>query len=120
MQVRKEFLITIQDRRFIEVLIPALFIVIGLIGALNHSLWRDEMQGWLVAWNSDNWVDLWRNNAPSGHPVLLSVLIYLTKNITGTPLSMQLLHWLLGSLAISVFWRSSPFTLRTKILFTFG
>ncbi len=78
------------------------------------------MQGWLVAWNSDNWVDLWRNNAPSGHPVLLSALIYLTKNITGTPLSMQLMHWLLGAFAISIFWRFSPFSLIIKTLFTFG
>ena len=43
------------------------------------------MQGWLVAWRSDNLIDLWKNNAPSGHPVLWSLLIYFSKNITGTP-----------------------------------
>ena len=78
------------------------------------------MQGWLVAWQSDNLIDLWKNNAPSGHPVLWSLLIYFSKNITGTPISMQLMHWFLGSSAIVIFWRFSPFNLITKALFTFG
>ncbi|KGG11900.1 MULTISPECIES: hypothetical protein [Prochlorococcus] len=101
-------------------LVPFLFIFIGLIGAANHALWRDEMQGWLVAWRSDTWVDLWRNNAPSGHPILWSALIYSIKDLTGTPLSMQLLHWVLGSSAILVFWRWNPMPTLHKTLFTFG
>ena len=112
--------IKLPDQRFYEILLPILFIIIGLFAAFNHALWRDEMQGWLVAWQSDNLIDLWKNNAPSGHPVLWSLLIYFSKNITGTPLSMQLLHWFLGSFAILIFWRFSPFNLTTKSLFTFG
>ncbi len=112
--------ILLPDQRFYEIFLPILFIIIGLFGAFNHALWRDEMQGWLVAWHSDNLIDLWKNNAPSGHPVLWSLLIYFSKNITGTPISMQLMHWFLGSSAILVFWRFSPFNVTTKALFTFG
>jgi len=108
------------DQRFFEIFVPFLFIIIGLFGAFNHALWRDEMQGWLVAWHSDNLIDLWKNNAPSGHPILWSLLIYFSKNITGTPISMQLMHWFLGSSAILIFWRFSPFNITTKALFTFG
>mgnify|MGYP001214143642 FL=1 len=90
---------------FLEIFIPLIFILLGLYAAFNHSLWRDEMQGWLVAWRSESWVDLWKNNAPSGHPILWSALVYLVRDITGTPLSMQLLHWFLGSCAIICFWR---------------
>ena len=112
--------IFLPQKDFYGKLLPFLFIIIGLFGVFNHSLWRDEMQGWLVAWHSDNLIDLWKNNAPSGHPVLWSLLIYLSKNITGTPISMQLMHWLLGSSAILIFWKYSPFNLITKSLFTFG
>ena len=112
--------IQLPDKSFYEIFLPILFITIGLFGAFNHALWRDEMQGWLVAWHSDNLIDLWKNNAPSGHPVLWSLLIYFSKNITGTPISMQLMHWFLGSSAILVFWRFSPFNVTTKALFTFG
>ena len=120
MELKKINQIQLPDQRFFEISLPILFIIIGLFGAFNHALWRDEMQGWLVAWQSNNLIDLWKNNAPSGHPVLWSLLIYLSKNITGTPISMQLLHWFLGSSAILIFWRFSPFNLITKALFTFG
>ncbi len=108
------------ENQKINRIFPVLFILIGLLGAFNHVLWRDEMQGWLVAWRSDSWIELWQNNAPSGHPVLWSALIFLVKGLTGSPLSMQLLHWALGSMAILVFWKWSPFKAWQKILFTFG
>ena len=120
MEIKRINHIKLPEKDFYEIVLPVLFIIIGLFGAFNHALWRDEMQGWLVAWHSDNLIDLWKNNAPSGHPVLWSLLIYFTKNITGTPISMQLMHWLLGSSAILIFWRFSPFNLLTKFLFTFG
>ena len=120
MEFKRINYIQLPEKNFYEIFIPFLFIIIGLFGALNHALWRDEMQGWLVAWHSDNLIDLWINNAPSGHPVLWSLLVYFSKNITGTPTSMQLLHWLLGSSAILIFWKYSPFNVITKSLFTFG
>ena len=120
MEIKRINQIELTNQRFYEILLPILFIIIGLFAAFNHSLWRDEMQGWLVAWQSESLVNLWANNAPSGHPVLWSLLIYFSKNITGSPLSMQLMHWFLGSAAILIFWRFSPFNLTTKALFTFG
>ncbi len=78
------------------------------------------MQGWLVAVKSHSLIDLWRNNVPSGHPALWSLLIYLVKDITKTPISMQLLHWSLGSFAIIIFWLKSPFPTWQKTLFIFG
>ncbi len=103
-----------------NILFPSLFIFIGLLGVFNHSLWRDEMQGWLVARHSQNFVDLWLNNAPSGHPIIWSALIFCVKGLTNTPLSMQLLQWTLGSLSIICFWKWNPFPVFQKILFTFG
>ena len=120
MEFKRVNQIQLPDKQFYEKFLPILFIIVGLFGAFNHALWRDEMQGWLVAWQSNNLIDLWKNNAPSGHPVLWSLLIYFSKNITGTPLSMQLMHWFLGVSAILIFWRFSPFDLTTKALFTFG
>ena len=120
MKIKKINQIKYFDKEFFEIFLPITFVLIGLFAAFNHSLWRDEMQGWLVAWQSDNLIDLWKNNAPSGHPILWSVLIYFSKNITGTPVSMQIIHWLLGSSAIFIFWKFSPFNLTTKTLFTFG
>ncbi len=117
---RNLFSTKISKYRLIEILIPLIFILIGFFGALNHSLWRDEMQGWMVAWRSNSLKELWLNNAPSGHPVLWSMLIYMVKNSTANPLSMSILHWALGSFAVVLFWAYSPFTKLQKVLFTFG
>ena len=95
--IKRNFLVSYE---FVSV---TLFITIGLVAAFNHSLWRDEMQGWLVAWRSDTWVSLWQNNYPSGHPILWSALIYLVKDLTSSPLSMQLLHWALGGASLYCF-----------------
>ena len=73
------------NQRLLENFFPLIFALIGLYAAFHHSLWRDEMQGWLVAWRSNSWIELWKNNAPSGHPILWSALVYLVKDITGTP-----------------------------------
>ncbi len=47
-------------QHFYEILLPTFFIIIGLFGAFNHALWRDEMQGWLVAFQRDSLIDLWK------------------------------------------------------------
>ena len=79
MKIKKIIQIKYFDKEFFEIFLPITFVLIGLFAAFNHSLWRDEMQGWLVAWQSDNLIDLWKNNAPSGHPILWSLLIYFFK-----------------------------------------
>ena len=54
------------------------------------------------------------------HSSSFPYVCHFSKNLTGTPFSMQLIHWILGSSAILIFWRFSPFNLITKTLFTFG
>ena len=48
-----------------------LFAVLGLIGVLNHSMWRDEMNVWLIAKYSENLSDFLTNiHYDRGHPGL--------------------------------------------------
>ena len=49
MEIKRINQIQSSDKRFYEILLPIIYISIGLIAAFNHALWRDEMQGWLVA-----------------------------------------------------------------------
>ena len=61
--------IRLPSQRFYEIFLPSLFIIIGLFAAFNHALWRDEMQGWLVAWHSDNLIDCLLYTSPSPRDV---------------------------------------------------
>ena len=96
------------------------YLLFSLIGVFFHVLWRDEMQGWLVAVESKNILELWKNNAPSGHPILYPILIYISSIICKNPFSMQLMQWLLAVISMFIFLRWAPFTNLQKSLFAFG
>ena len=96
------------------------YLILSLIGVSFHVLWRDEMQGWLVAAESQNILELWVNNAPSGHPIVYPMLTYISSIIHKNPFSMQLMQWLLASTSVYMFLRWAPFTNLQKSLFAFG
>ena len=98
----------------------AIYILISLIGVSSHVLWRDEMQGWLVAVGSSNIFDLWANNAPSGHPIVYPFLTFICSFIYEKPLSLQLMQWSLAAICVFIFLSRAPFSKFQKLLFAFG
>ena len=98
-----------------------LFAMLGLLGIINHSMWRDEMNVWLIAKYSHNLADFWNNiRYDRGHPGLWHLLVAIAFHIVDNPIAMQILHWLIGSSAVLLLWLFAPFTQRQKILFSFG
>lgn len=97
-----------------------LFSILGLIGILNHAMWRDEMNTWLIVRDSASLGEMLGYVNYQGHPALWALLVALASNIADTPVVMQLLHWFLGTSAVVIFWYFSEFTRLQKILFTFG
>jgi hypothetical protein len=108
-----------EDTAWINVLV-IVFLVLGLIGILNHEMWRDELQAWMIARDSSSLIDLYNNLRYEGHPSLWYIFLYAITKFTDNPLAMQLFHLLIASGTIYVFAKFSPFTKLQKILFTFG
>ncbi|MEC7739061.1 MAG: hypothetical protein VYE46_09345 [Cyanobacteriota bacterium] len=98
----------------------AIYILISLVGVSSHVLWRDEMQGWLVAVGSSNILELWANNAPSGHPIVYPFLTFICSFIYEKPLSLQLMQWSLAAFCVFIFLSRAPFSKFQKLLFAFG
>ena len=98
----------------------AIYILSSLVGVSSHVLWRDEMQGWLVALGSSNIFDLWANNAPSGHPIVYPLLTFISSFIYDKPLSLQLMQWSLAAICVFIFLSRAPFSKFQKLLFAFG
>lgn len=99
----------------------ALVTILGGIGALNHSMWRDEMNVWLIARDSPTWAALVENiHYDRAHPGLWHLCVAALQAIFGHPVAMQLFHWLLALGSGVLLWRYSPFTQLQKWLFTFG
>lgn len=97
-----------------------LFAVLGLIGIVNHAMWRDEMNTWLIVRDSDSLGEMLGYVNYQGHPALWALLVSFVRNLSTSPSIMQLLHWCLGVSAIALFWYGSRFTPTQKVLFTFG
>jgi hypothetical protein len=96
------------------------FIAVGLILILNHEIWRDEWQAWLIAKESSSLLHLWQNLRYEGHPGFWHLALYLLTRFTRQALAMQLLHLLIASATAFVFLKYAPFTRLQKLLFIFG
>lgn len=98
----------------------AAFFGLGLLLILNHPLWQDEWQAWLIARGSGSLTELFHNIRYDGHPGLWYLFLYLLSRWTSHPLAIQLFHLGLATTTVWIFLRYSPFTRLQKILFIFG
>ena len=94
--------------------------ILGLIGNLNHSMWRDELNVWLIARDSNSLTELLQNIKYEGHPALWYFCLAMLNQISPNPVLMQIFHLLLAITSIYLFFNYSPFTKLQKILFAFG
>ncbi len=108
-----------QPKLFPYILLPT-YICLGLIGILRHSMWRDELNAWLVARDSSSLVEMFQTIQYEGHPGLWYLCLFGLKQVTYNPFIMQLFHLLLAIAFVTLFLRFSPFTIRQKFLFTLG
>jgi hypothetical protein len=92
----------------------ALFVLLSAVGAFKHELWQDELQAWIIAGESKNFLDLLFNLRFEGHPALWHFLLFVAQFISKMPETMQVVHFLI---IISVGWImvfNSPFTFLQK------
>ncbi len=97
-----------------------IFSVLGLIGILNHSMWRDELNPWLIVRDSQSLGDLIANIHYEGHPVLWYFSLAILRKIVDNPMIMQIFHWIITVVSVAIFCLYSPFNSQQKFLFSFG
>jgi hypothetical protein len=102
------------------ILLVSAFFCLSLVGVVNHEMWLDELQAWLIARDSYSLIDLFKNLKYEGHPGLWHICLYLISRFTYSPIPMQLFHLMLATGVIYVFIKFSPFTRLQKVLFSFG
>lgn len=108
-----------QQKKFTR-LLTLVFFCLGFIGIINHAMWRDELNVWLIARDSNSLVELFGNIKYEGHPGLWYLCLTLLNQFTHNPVSMQVLHLLIATASVYIFVRFSPFTNLQKFLFSFG
>ncbi|MBF2028026.1 MAG: hypothetical protein IGS48_14885 [Oscillatoriales cyanobacterium C42_A2020_001] len=97
------------------------FVGLSLMGVLNHELWRDEMQGWLIARDSTAIATLLQNQRyESGRSFVSFLGFFAISQVTRNPLAMQLFHLGIAATTVYLIARFSPFTRWQKIALTFS
>ena len=104
---------------FVKVL-TLIFFSLGAIAILNHAMWRDELNVWLITRDSLSVVELFQNIKYEGHPSLWYLCLYILNQFTNNPVAMQIFHLAIATTSIYIFTEYSPFTNNQKILFSFG
>ncbi len=96
------------------------FSVSTILTVLQHVMWRDEFQAWLIAKNSSSLSELFQNLHYEPGPALWHICLYFLKPIYNDPLIMQLFHAIIAIAIAYIFIKYSPFSYGKKILFIFG
>ncbi|MGF1591243.1 MAG: hypothetical protein ACFCU7_18760 [Pleurocapsa sp.] len=96
------------------------FFMVSAIGIVNHEMWRDELEAWLIARDSNSLADLLDNLKYIGHPSLWYLCLYFLAKLTYNPLIMQLLHLIIATVVVFVFLYYSSLSNLQKTLFCFS
>ena len=98
----------------------AFFFAINLPRVLNHSVWRDEAQAWLIVRDSGSIFQLFHNLHYEGHPALWYLCLWILQKFTTDVVAMGVLHAFIASACVYVIFRYSPFGRFQKFLIAFG
>ena len=98
-------------------LLVAGFALLLALGLARHEMWRDELQAWMLAGASPSPAALVANMSHEGHPALWQLLL-LPLARAGAPVeAMQVVHFLVALVGVSLFVAWAPFPLAARALF---
>ncbi|MEO6132227.1 MAG: hypothetical protein ABIQ02_10290 [Saprospiraceae bacterium] len=112
--------IVLMWKKYAPYIITGVFFILSLIGILNHEMWRDEYQAWMVASEAHSIPQLFQNLKYEGNPVLWHAFLFIISAFTDDPFYMQIFHILISTATIFLINKYSPFPVLQKILLSFG
>ncbi len=98
----------------------AAVVALQLILFLRHSMWRDELQAWMIAAASATPFDLYRAMRNEGHPGLWHALLWLASSVWNDPAAMRALQLAISLGLVGLIVRHAPFSRLEKILVCVG
>jgi hypothetical protein len=96
------------------------YIAVLLTSVQFHEMWRDEIQPWLIARDSDNIYELVYNLRYDGHPILWYLILMPLSRLTANPVAMQVAQVAIASTTVFIVFLYSPFSMVEKVILPFG
>ena len=101
-------------KQYFPFLLTGVYFILSLIGILNHEMWRDEYQAWMVASDAHSIPELFQNLKYEGNPVLWHAFLFILSRFSDEAILMQILHIVISTSFIFLIARYSPFSLLQK------
>ena len=101
-------------------LLTAAYAVTLGVGLINHEIWRDEAQAWLLARFADSPAGVICNIADEGHPGLWHLVLWAASRVVAEVWVMQGVHWVIAVAGAALIAFGSPFTKVQRVLLCFG
>src|ERR1019366_8792148 len=99
--------------------LTTVYACLEFLNILHHSMWRDEIQVWMLGRHSHSIAELIYLKRYDGHPDAWFVLVYLITKFTHDLRWMQVVHAAVATATVYAIARYSPFTRMQKILMAF-
>lgn len=112
-------IVSTQEKNIINIALFA-WVVIVVMTALHHEMWRDEVRALAMALEPDNILGLFKTLRNEGHPILWYIILRIAYYIWPTPVVLQMASILIAFAAVAVFLKKSPFPLVIRLLFIFS
>jgi hypothetical protein len=103
-----------------EVLIFSIWLLLTILVAYYHEIWRDEMRALTIAVNSANWSQLPADLKNEGHPILWYVLLKFTYSLWQNPVVLKVISYLIGAASSGLFLFYFRLPILWKALFLFS
>ncbi|GIW69957.1 MAG: hypothetical protein KatS3mg101_0704 [Patescibacteria group bacterium] len=119
---RKKFTpsIHLQKDILIQSVLLGIYIAILLTGMYSHEMWRDELQAWSIARDSNNLKDLYNNLRYEGTPGLWHLTLFILSRFTRNPIVMQIAHAFIATLSVALILYKTKLPLGLKFLYSLG
>ena len=83
-------------------------------------MWRDELQAWLLARDSDWPWNIPHNIRYEGHPGLWHLILWIPSHLSSNPIWMQVIHGCIATACAWLWWRHAPLPWWVRIPLPFG
>ena len=103
-----------------DYLVWGLFALATALGLASHEMWRDELQQWMIAVNSDGVRSLFANVSYEGAPPVWHLFLFGLSRISANPASMQVVQFFVNVSACYLILRFAPFERWQRYLLCFS
>ena len=102
-------------------LVFAVYVIITFIGVLNHELWFDEAQAWVLT-RENSIAGIFSALRNEGHPALWYLILFPFTHLGFPCKTVTVISWLISVIAVGVFLKNAPFgcVMKSIVVFSSG